>query len=134
MKRDDRADSIILLSVKIVEDEIRDGFGMIRTETSPPVEIVILHDGTQHGLDKAEVLAALLATTCMMRELLDDAARAWAREFDVPDGGDTQVPGADLVDWFSAWRLKAKTALHLSKVISGSDADTEHPGSDDDER
>ncbi|HWF95027.1 MAG TPA: hypothetical protein VG291_08750 [Xanthobacteraceae bacterium] len=99
------------LPIKIVTDEIQDGFGMIRTPASPPVEIAIIHDGSDHGLTEAGTHARLFAASPAMRALLTEALDAWAKQFDGADETDLGVSGVDLVDWFSAWRLKVKEEL-----------------------
>lgn len=93
--------------VQIVEDKIEDDFGMIRTTDGPPVEIAVLHDGAADSVETAAKLASLLGAAGIMRELLSEAAEIWAEQFD----GDTQVSGADLVEWFALWRVAAKEAL-----------------------
>jgi hypothetical protein len=53
----------------------------------------------------------LITSTPQLRDLLFEATHAWADAFDAPDSVDGYVSGADLIDWFAQWRLKAKAAL-----------------------
>ncbi len=57
----------------------------------------------------------LFAASKEMADLLDEAARAWALQFDEP-WHDCSVPGADLVEWFTAWRRKARQVLDAAGV------------------
>ncbi len=46
-----------------------------------------------------------------MPDLSHEATHAWAAQFDRSDDVDPSVPGADLVDWFSEWRQRAKIVI-----------------------
>ncbi len=46
-----------------------------------------------------------------MLALLREALAAWAEQFDEPEDQDLSVSGADLVDWFSQWRLRVREQL-----------------------
>ena len=96
------------------EDRLEDGFCLIRTDTSPPVEVAIVHDGSDRGIDKAEQYAQLLDLSPVMLTLLREALGAWAERSDAPDdapGGEHYVSGADLVEWFAGWRLRVREGL-----------------------
>jgi hypothetical protein len=95
------------LPVRIVEDRIEDGYGMIRTADSPPVQLAVLHDGTESAVATAEKLASLCGYTLIMRRLLTEATAAWAEQFD----SNTEVPAANIVEWFASWRVVARAAL-----------------------
>ncbi len=47
------------------------------------------------------------------RTLLEEAVRAFP-QFDVPPADTPNVSGADLVEWFDAWRQRVKATLDLS--------------------
>jgi hypothetical protein len=100
-----------LLRPKIIEDPTGDGFGMIRCQDGPAVEVV--RDGTREGVHQAESIARLITATPQLRDLLPDAIHVWAAEFDAPPDVEGYVSGADLIDWFAQWRLKA-TAVHAA--------------------
>jgi len=57
----------------------------------------------------------LFAASKEMADLLDEATRAWALQFDA-SCHDCSVPGADLVEWFTAWRRKARQVLDAAGV------------------
>jgi hypothetical protein len=97
--------------VSVVADAIEDGFGMVRTDESPPLIVAVLHDGTEAHVMDAETHAALLRAAPAMLALLKEALAAWADEFDGGPDDDLSVSGADLVDWFSQWRAGARDAL-----------------------
>ena len=93
------------------EDRIEDGFGLIRTDTSPAVEAAIVHDGSDRGAGEAARYAQLLGLSPVMLALLREALAAWAEQFDGPEDQDLSVSGADLVDWFAQWRLRVREQL-----------------------
>jgi hypothetical protein len=100
-----------LLSPKIIEDLTDDDFGMIRYPDSSAVEVAVAHDGTREGVRQAETIARLIINALQLRDLLFEATYVWADLFDAPPDVDGHVSGADLVEWFAQWRLKAKAAL-----------------------
>jgi hypothetical protein len=102
-----------LLRPKIIEDLADDGFGVIRRQNGPAVEIAFVHDGTPEGVHQAEAIARLITVTPQLRDLLSEAIHVWAAAFDAPPDVEGCVSGADLVDWFARWRLKAK-AVHAA--------------------
>ena len=65
---------------------------------------------------EAQANAMLFAASRTMSELLDEATRAWAEQLDDPEDQDCSVSGADLVDWFAQWRVRARQALHQAGV------------------
>ncbi len=95
------------------EDRVEDGFGLIRTDTSPAVEVAIVHDGSDRGIGEAEQYAQLLGLSPVMLTLLREALGAWAEQFDAPDDPDedVSVDGGDLVEWFAEWRLRVREGL-----------------------
>ncbi|MDQ2802768.1 MAG: hypothetical protein M3Y41_08810 [Pseudomonadota bacterium] len=70
------------------------------------------------GKNQAEAHAngGLFAASKLMAELLTEATQAWSSQFDGPEDEDRSVSGADLVDWFAQWRLRARTALDAAGV------------------
>ena len=102
------------LQIRRLEDRIEDGFGMVRTGTSPSVKVAVVHDGSDRDIGEAEQCARLLALAPVMLELLRTALGAWAEQFDAPDGADDAdyyVSGADMVEWFAGWRLRVRERL-----------------------
>ena len=65
---------------------------------------------------EAHANARLFAASKAMSELLLEATRAWSEQFDGPDDRDLSVSGADLVDFFPQWRLRARAALDAAGV------------------
>ena len=63
-----------------------------------------LGSGTQLTASRSDAAAP-------MRLVLQEALRAWSAQFDGDPQQDLSVSGADLVDWFSQWRLRARAAL-----------------------
>jgi len=111
-----------LSRVKIIEDSTDDDFGIIRAPGGPRVEIAVVHDGTAEGVHEAEQAAAAIATLPKLYDVLQQATQAWSEEFDGDDETNPSVSGADLVDWFSQWRLAAKAALAAAIVHEDSTA------------
>ena len=99
------------LMVRPFEDRIEDGFGLIRTDTSPPVEVAVIHDGTDSGIGEAADYARLLKLAPVMLALLTEALGVWVEQFDGSDDTDPSVSGADVVEWFAAWRLRVRSEL-----------------------
>ena len=95
------------LTVRVLEDVMADGFCLIRTDCSPPVEVAIVHDGSDRGIGETEAYVALLARSPGMKRLLDEAVAFEAEAFDE----DEPVSGADHVQWFADWRLRVRTLL-----------------------
>lgn len=95
------------LAVRVLEDVVSDGYGLVRTDRSPAVEVAIVHDGTDHGIGETEAYVALLARAPAMKRLLDEALAFEAEALDA----DEPVSGADLVEWFAGWRLDVRTLL-----------------------
>lgn len=65
---------------------------------------------------EAHANAGLFAASKAMSELLLEATQAWSEQFDGPDDRDLSVSGADLVDWFAQWRLRARQALDAAGI------------------
>jgi len=63
---------------------------------------------------EAQANAMLFAASKTMSELLDEATKAWAEQFDGPEDQDCSVSGADLMDWFAQWRVRARLALDVA--------------------
>jgi hypothetical protein len=105
-----------LLRPKIIEDLADDGLGGIRCQNGPAVEIAVAHDGTPEGVRQAEAIARLITVTPPLHDLLSEAIHVWAAAFDAPPDVEGYVSGADLVDWFAQWRLKAK-AVHAARTF-----------------
>ena len=58
-----------------------------------------------------QLTASRLDAAAPMRLVLQEALRAWSAQFDGDPQHDLSVSGADLVGWFSQWRLHARAAL-----------------------
>jgi hypothetical protein len=71
------------------------------------VLVATVPDGPGYGLGEAEGHARLLARSPTMLRLLREALAIFAEAFEA----DEDVPGADLVDRFAAWRTRAKAEL-----------------------
>ncbi len=102
------------LEVRRIENGPADGHALVRTDTSPAIEVAVVRGRSGCGGREPEQLAELLGLAPVMLELLREALGAWAQQFDAPDEADDAdhyVSGADLVDWFADWRLRVRTAL-----------------------
>jgi hypothetical protein len=55
--------------------------------------------------------AETVAANRTMANLLREATEVWADQFDRTDVVDPSVPRADLADWFSEWRRRAKAVI-----------------------
>jgi hypothetical protein len=77
--------------------------------------------GKAHALgdtleDKAESFAnaGLFASSKEMAVLLHEATQVWADQFDDTGPDSPEISGADLLDWFAQWRLRAKKLLEVA--------------------
>ena len=66
---------------------------------------------TPETLTEAGANAALFAASKTMAGVLREAMTAWEEQFEAPEGEEASVSGADLVEWFARWRVRAKRAL-----------------------
>lgn len=105
-----------------------------------PSRLPVAHDGTREGVHQAEAIARLITATPQLRDLLSEAIHVWAAEFDAPSDVEGYVSGADLIDWFAQWRLKAKAvhaalnlppALHKLEDCAHGRSSSNHPSSSD---
>ena len=102
------------LAIQPFEDRMEGGFGLVRTDTDPSVEVAIVHDGSDRGVGEAGEYARLLSLSPTMLTLLREALGAWAMQFDGPNGAsdaDLHVSGADLLEWFAGWRMRVRQEL-----------------------
>lgn len=90
------------------------GYELARTNCIPDDVVAVVYDGADRGVDEANRYAHLLAASPVMLELLEEALGIWSERFDGPEDEDLSVPGADLVDWFAAWRLRVRAELQIS--------------------
>lgn len=55
--------------------------------------------------------AALFAASRDMAMVLQEALGAWSEQFDGEPDQDLRISPSDLLDWFAAWRTRARSAL-----------------------
>ena len=72
------------LTIEPFQNPIEDGFGLLRTDTSPSVEVAIIHDSADRRIGEAEEYARLLNLSPVMLALL--------RERSVPAPYNSAVP------------------------------------------
>ena len=61
---------------------------------------------------EAHANGGLFAASKTMSELLVEATQAWAEQFD----NDSEISGADLMQYFAQWRVRARLALDAAGV------------------
>jgi hypothetical protein len=115
------------MRVLVVEDRIEDGFGLIRTETSTPVEVAILHDGTDRGLREAEIHDRLFRLVPALVGLVNETLKVWGPQCDASSGSDSYISGAELVDWFTDWRRRVRQVLDEQLAIGAAGASRSAP-------
>ncbi len=71
---------------------------------------------TPENQAEAQANAALFAASKLMAEMLIEATEAWSEQFDGPEDEDCSISGADLLDWFAQWRLRARKALDAAAI------------------
>ena len=99
------------LTVRPFSDGQGEGFELVQTDCETPITIAIVHDGADRGVGEAEAVARLLSAAPAMAAVLQEALGAWSPQFDGDPQRDVSVSGADLMDWFAQWRLRARNAL-----------------------
>jgi hypothetical protein len=65
---------------------------------------------------EAHTNGRLFAASKTMATALMEATQAWADQFDAPADREISVSGGDLVEWFAAWRLRARQVLNAAGV------------------
>ena len=71
---------------------------------------------TTENQAEAHANGGLFAASKLMAVLLTEATQAWSNQFDGPEEEDCSISGADLMDWFAQWRLRARAALEAAGV------------------
>lgn len=66
---------------------------------------------TPEDLAEAGANAALFAASKAMAGVLHEAMTAWEEQFDAPGGEEASISGAELLEWFAQWRVRAGRAL-----------------------
>lgn len=105
------------LDVRPLSTDDGRGFELVRADCEPPIVVATIHDGIDRGIGEAEAIARLLSAAPQMRSVLQEALRAWSAQFDGDPQQDLSISGADLVDWFSQWRRRARAALAMASVL-----------------
>ena len=65
---------------------------------------------------EAHANAGLFAASRAMASVLEEATQAWATQFDGVGDENCSISGADLLDWFAQWRLRARATLDMADV------------------
>jgi len=58
----------------------------------------------------------VMASAPALSAVLMEALQAWSDKFDGPQDEDLHLSGADLIEWFTSWRLRAREALKAAGV------------------
>jgi hypothetical protein len=95
------------LAVKVVQDAMAGGLGLVRTAASRAVEVAILHDGTAEARAEAQRCARLLTGAPAMLALLEGALAAWGSAVE----DDEAIDGGDAVDWLAAFTTEVRVVL-----------------------
>ena len=93
--------------VRVLADEMSDGFCLIRTARSPVVEVVARYDGSDAGRREAEGLARVLSGAPVMLDLLVSLLVRWNEAVEE----DTEINGGDAVDWLSRFIPEVRQVL-----------------------
>lgn len=95
------------LVVKVLADEMSDGFCLIRTAMGPGVDVAVVHDGSDCGRGEAEGYARVLSGAPATLRLLAGVLAKWGEAVE----DDEAIDGGDAVDWLAAFTVDVRAAL-----------------------
>jgi hypothetical protein len=96
-----------ILSVRVLADEVADGFCLVRTDTSPGVDVAVVYDGTDRSRGEAEGYARVLSVAPAMLGLLTGVLAKWGEAVEE----DTPIEGADAVQWLAKFTVEVRETL-----------------------
>ncbi len=108
------------LAVELLADDRADGFCLIRTDTSPEVDVAVVYDGSDRGRGEAEGYARMLSGAPAMLRLLAGVLARWGEAV----GRDEEIDGGDAVAWLAEFTVEVHEAL---RAIVGPPAPGEAP-------
>ncbi len=82
------------LAVRVLADEMSDGFCLFRTDASPMVDVAVVYDGSDRRCGEAEGYARVLSGAPAMLGLLTGLLAKWGETVEE----DTPIDGSDAVD------------------------------------
>ncbi|MGI4793919.1 MAG: hypothetical protein ACRYG8_07520 [Janthinobacterium lividum] len=95
------------LTVKVLADEMSDGFCLVRTDTDRSVDVAIVYDGSDRGRGEAKGYARILSGAPPMLDLLTGVLERWGTAVIE----DEPIDGGDAVAWLSAFTIAVRDTL-----------------------
>ncbi len=95
------------LAVRVLADEVADGFCLVRTDTSPMVDVAVVYDGADRHRGEAEGYARVLSVAPAMLGLLTGVLAKWGEAIEE----DTPIEGGDAVQWLTGFTIDVRETL-----------------------
>lgn len=109
------------LAIKVLADEVADGFCLVRTDTSPGVDVAVIHDGSDRSRGEAKGHARVLSGAPAMLGLLTGVLAKWGEAVEE----DTPIDGSDAVQWLAQFTVDVReTLLAITASVQPADAET----------
>ena len=96
-----------ILAVRVLADEVADGFCLVRTDTSPGVDVAVVYDGADRSPGEAEGYARVLSGAPAMLGLLTGVLAQWGEAVEE----DTPIDGSDAVQWLAGFTVDVREIL-----------------------
>ncbi len=110
------------LTVRVLADEVADGFCLFRTDASPMVDVAVVYDGSDRNRGEAEGYARMLSIAPAMLGLLTGVLAKWGEAVEE----DAPIDGSDAVEWLTGFTVEVRETL-LAITASMQPADVETP-------
>ncbi len=109
------------LTVRVLADEISDGFCLFRTDASPMVDVAVVYDGSDRARGEAEGYARMLSVAPAMLGLLTGVLVKWGKAVEE----DTPIDGGDAVEWLTGFTVEVReTLLAITASMQPADVET----------
>ena len=109
-----------ILAVRVLADEVADGFCLVRTDTSPGVDVAVVYDGADRHRGDAESYARVLSVAPVMLGLLTGVLAKWGETVEE----DTPIDGGDAVQWLTGFTIDVReTLLAITASVQPAEAE-----------
>ena len=109
-----------ILAVRVLADEVADGFCLVRTDTSPGVDVAVVYDGADRHRGEAEGYARVLSVAPVMLGLLTGVLAKWGEAVEE----DTPIDGGDAVQWLTGFTIDVReTLLAITASVQPAEAE-----------
>ncbi|MGI4793353.1 MAG: hypothetical protein ACRYG8_04570 [Janthinobacterium lividum] len=95
------------LAVRVLADELSDGFCLFRSDASPMVDVAVVYDGSDRAHGEAEGYARLLSIAPVMLDLLTGVLARWGEAVEE----DSENNDGDVMEWLAKFTVDARKVL-----------------------